>query len=274
VLARLARDRVTLAAMIFIAAAAVAAALAPVLAPYDPHQVNMPRRLEPPSRDHWLGTDELGRDILSRLLYGARISMTVGLVATGIGLTTGVVTGVCAGYFRRLDNVIMRVVDVLMAIPSILLALAFVAAMGPGLYNVMLAVGIGALPAFARLTRSSVLSLRETEFVQAAWAAGGTDLYVVFRHILPNALPPLLVYGSLHMAGSILSASILSFLGLGVQPPTAEWGAMVSSGRAYLRQAPLLSTIPSLAIFLVVMSFNLLGDGLRDVLDPRLRGTL
>ncbi|MBI4277727.1 MAG: ABC transporter permease [Armatimonadetes bacterium] len=274
VVRRLARDRVTLAAMCFIVAAAAAAALAPVLAPYDPYQVNMPRKLETPGRAHWLGTDEVGRDVLSRLLYGARISMTVGLVATGIGLTSGVLTGVCAGYFRRLDNVIMRVVDVFMAIPSILLALTFVAALGPGLYNVMVAVGIGALPAFARLTRSSVLSLREMEFVQAARAAGATDLYIIFRHILRNALPPLLIYGSLHMAGSILSASILSFLGLGVQPPAAEWGAMVSGGRAYLRQAPLLSTFPSLAIFFVVMSFNLLGDGLRDILDPRLRGTL
>lgn len=227
-----------------------------------------------PSRTHWLGTDELGRDVFSRLLYGARISMTVGLVATGIGLTSGVVVGVCAGYFRRADNLLMRLVDILMAIPSILLALAIVTALGPGLYNVMIAVGVGALPTFARLTRAAVLGLREMEFVQAARAIGATDLAIVGRHILRNALPPVLVYASLHMAGAILAASILSFLGLGVQPPTAEWGAMVSGARAYLREAPFLSTVPSLAIFMVVMAFNLLGDGLRDLLDPRLRGTL
>ncbi|MDR7481151.1 MAG: ABC transporter permease [Armatimonadota bacterium] len=271
---RLARDRVTLTALVLIAGIAAAAALAPLLAPYDPHAVDPPRRLEPPSRAHWLGTDELGRDVFSRLLYGARISMTVGLVATGIGLMSGVLVGVCAGYFRRADNLLMRLVEILMAIPSILLALAIVTALGPGLYNVMIAVGVGALPAFARLTRAAVLGLREMEFVQAARAIGATDLHIVGRHILRNALPPVLVYASLHMAGSILAASILSFLGLGVQPPTAEWGAMVSGARAYLREAPFLSTIPSLAIFVVVMSFNLLGDGLRDLLDPRLRGTL
>lgn len=271
---RLVRDRVTLTALVLIAGIAAAAALAPRLAPYDPHAVDPPRRLEPPSRTHWLGTDELGRDVFSRLLYGARISMTVGLVATGIGLTSGVVVGVCAGYFRRADNLLMRLVDILMAIPSILLALAIVTALGPGLYNVMIAVGVGALPAFARLTRAAVLGLREMEFVQAARAIGATDLSIVGRHILRNALPPVLVYASLHMAGSILAASILSFLGLGVQPPTAEWGAMVSGARAYLREAPFLSTVPSLAIFMVVMAFNLLGDGLRDLLDPRLRGTL
>lgn len=271
---RLARDKVTLVALLFVAALALLGAMAPVIAPYDPYEVDTARKLEPPGRDHWLGTDELGRDVLSRLIFGARISLTVGLVATSIGLGSGVAVGLCAGYFRQLDNAIMRAVDVFMAVPSILLAIAVVAALGPGLYNVMVGVGIGSLPSFARLTRASVLSLREMEFVQAARAAGATHAEIIWRHILRNTLPPLLVYASLHLANSILSASILSFLGLGVQPPTAEWGAMVSGGRSYLRQAPLLSAFPSLAIFSVVMSFNLLGDGLRDILDPRLRGSL
>ncbi len=264
----------TLAALLLLATVVVAAVLAPLLAPYDPYQVNMAHRLRSPNPQHWLGTDEFGRDVLSRLLFGARISLTLGFVATGIGLGAGVLVGLGAGYFRRLDNVIMRVVDVLMAIPTILLAIALIAALGPGLYKVMLAVGIGSLPAFARLTRSTVLALREMDFVLAARAAGASDLYIIARHVLRNVAPPLLVYGSLDLARSLLSATIVSFLGLGVQPPTAEWGAMVSGGRTYLRQAPLLITIPSLAIFLVVMSANLLGDALRDVLDPRLRGTL
>lgn len=270
----IAHQPITAAAVVVLVAFVVAALLAPLLAPHDPYRLETPRKLEGPSVRHWLGTDELGRDVLSRLMFGARISLTVGFVATGIGLVAGVGTGLVAGYFRGLDNSLMRLIDVMMAVPTILLAVAIVAVLGPGLYKVMIAVGIGALPAFARLTRSVVLSLREMDFVLASRAVGASDAFILRHHILRNVLPPILVYGSLHMASSLLAASILSFLGLGVQPPTAEWGAMVSGGRAYLRQAPLLSTIPSVAIFLVAMSFNLLGDGLRDRLDPRLRGTL
>lgn len=261
-------------AIILLLAFVLGALLAPFLAPYDPYGVAPPRKLELPSLDHWLGTDELGRDVLSRLLYGARVSLTLGFVATGIGLSVGVLVGLSAGYFRGLDNLLMRGVDVLMAVPTVLLAIALVAVLGPGLYKVMLAVGVGAIPAFARLTRSAVLGLREIEFVQASRAAGASDWFILSRHILRNVVPLILVYGSLHMASALLAASVVSFLGLGVQPPTAEWGAMVSGGRAYLRQAPLLSTIPSMAIFLVAMSLNLLGDTLRDRLDPRLHGTL
>lgn len=253
---------------------ALAIALAPRVAPYDPYRVDTARPLELPSRDHWLGTDEFGRDVLSRLLHGGRVTLALGLLATGIGLVVGLTVGVVAGYFRALDNAIMRVTDVLMAIPAVLLAIAIVAMLGPGLVQVTVAVGISSVPPFARLARSAVLSLRELEFVEASRAAGAGDFFIIQRDVLPNVLPSVLVYASLHTARSLLSVSILSFLGLGVQPPTAEWGAMVSGARNYLRQAPLLATFPSMAIFLVVLCFNLLGDELRDILDPRLRGVV
>jgi ABC-type dipeptide/oligopeptide/nickel transport system permease subunit len=255
-------------------ACVVATALAHVLARHDPFHVDTAHRFELPSRKHWLGTDEFGRDVLSRLLHGGRVTLTLGLLATTLGLAVGVTVGVIAGYFRRLDTAVMRATDVLMAIPAVLLALAIVAVLGPGLVQITVAVGVSAVPSFARLTRSAVLSLREMEFVEASRAAGAGDLLIIRRDVLPNVLPSVLVYASLHTARSLLSISILSFLGLGVQPPMAEWGAMVSGARAYLRQAPLLATVPSLAIFLVVLCFNLLGDELRDVLDPRLRGVV
>ncbi len=274
VLRRLGRKPFMLAVLAVLVLCGAAAALAPLLAPYDPYRVDTARRLEASSREHWLGTDEFGRDVLSRLLFGARVSLAVGLLATAIGLVSGLVIGLCAGYFRRLDNVMMRLVDVLMAIPAVLLAIAVVAVLGPGLPQIMVAVGVSSLPGFARLTRSVVLGLRELEFVQASRAAGASDVFILLRDILPNVLPSVLVFGSLHMARSLLAVSILNFLGLGVQPPTAEWGAMVSGARSYLRQAPMLATVPSMAIFLVALSFNLLGDELRDLLDPRLRGVV
>ncbi|MGH7320790.1 MAG: ABC transporter permease [Candidatus Rokuibacteriota bacterium] len=268
------RKPVMLAVMLVLIACAVAIALAPRLAPHDPYRVDPTRRLEAPSREHWLGTDELGRDVWSRLLYGGRITLSLGLVATVIGLAAGGAIGVSAGYFRRLDGLLMRATDVVMAIPAVLLAIAVVAVLGPGLVQITVAVGVSALPSFARLTRAAVLSLREKEFVEASRAAGASDLFIIRRDVLPNVLPSVLVYASLHTARALLSVSILSFLGLGVQPPAAEWGAMVSGARGYLRQAPMLATVPSVAIFVVVLAFNLLGDELRDVLDPRLRGVV
>lgn len=268
------RKPLMLAALAILFTCVTATVLAPHLAPHDPYRVNPLHRLEGPSRTHWLGTDELGRDVLSRLLHGGRVTMALGLAATALGLTAGVALGITAGYFRRLDGPIMRVVDVLMAIPAVLLAIAVVGVLGAGLVQVTIAVGISAVPAFARLARAAVLSVREMEFVEASRAAGAGDLFIIRRDVLPNVLPSVLVYASLHTARSLLSVSILSFLGLGVQPPAAEWGAMVSTARSYLRQAPMLATVPSMAIFLVVLAFNLLGDELRDVLDPRLRGAL
>lgn len=273
-LRRLRRDKVAMLGAVFLLVFMLSALFAPYLAPKDPNLINTAQRLLPPGGGHLLGTDEMGRDILSRLLYGARVSLTVGLVATSIGLGGGTVLGLLAGYYRRLDNLIMRLMDVMLAIPSILAAVAIVAALGTGLHNVMVAVGVSAIPGFARLTRSATLSVREQDFVQAARAAGARDTRIIFVHIMRNIIPTIIVFGSQQLASAILAASVLSFLGLGVQPPTAEWGAMVSTGKAYLRQAPYLSFIPSMAIFLVVMSFNLLGDALRDVLDPKMRGSL
>ncbi len=267
------RDRVAVGGLIVIMLFVGAALFAPWVAPYDPTEL-VAKTLLPPGPGHWLGTDEVGRDILSRVIYGARISLTVGLVSTAIGLTGGMVIGMIAGYYRGLDNLIMRVMDIMLAIPGILLAVAVVAVLGPGMYNVMIGVGVGAIPEFARLTRSVTLGIREQDFVQAAESMGASDLRILFTHIMRNVFPTIIVYGSQYLAGAILSASTLSFLGLGVQPPAAEWGAMVNQGRYFLRQSVYLSLFPSLAIFLIVMAFNLVGDALRDVLDPRLRGSL
>ena len=248
------------------------AVLAPVLVPYSPIQGALQDRLLPPSTTHWFGTDELGRDLFSRILFGARISLQIQIVAVVLALFVGVVLGSVGGYLGgRADDIIMRCMDVLLAFPSIFLALAIIAALGPGLFNLMLAAGISSIPAFARIVRASILSLKEREFVEAALALGSGTNRVMFRHLLPNCLAPLIVQSTLRMATVLLTASGLSFLGLGVQPPTPEWGAMLSNARSYLIVAPHVATIPGLAIMVVVVGFNLFGDGLRDTLDPRLR---
>jgi ABC-type dipeptide/oligopeptide/nickel transport system permease subunit len=247
------------------------AVFAPGLSPHDPVRQSLPDALSGPSRRFPLGTDEFGRCVLSRILHGARLSLLVGVIATGIAATVGTLAGLLAGYFSRLDGPVMRVMDVLLAFPGILLAIAVMAALGPSLPNVMIAVGIRSIPSFARVTRSMVLSLKELEFVHGARAVGAGHARVLAWHIFPNSVSPLLVFSSMQVATSILLAAILSFLGLGVQPPTPEWGKMVSDGRAHLLEAPHVSLFPGLAIFLTVMGFNCLGDGLRDALDPRLR---
>jgi ABC-type dipeptide/oligopeptide/nickel transport system permease subunit len=243
---------------------------APALAPYDPVKVAIRERLQGPSERHWLGTDQFGRDILSRIIHGARISLSVGLISVGIGLGAGATLGLVAGFSRRLDYAISATMDVMLSFPQILLAIAIVAALGPGIWNAMIAVGIGAVPGFTRLTRSSTLSLRERDYVEAARALGATNARIVGRHILPNAAAPLIVVSTLSLAGAILAAAILSFLGLGARPPMAEWGAMAAEGRGFIAQYPHITTFPSLAIFVVVLASNLLGDGLRDALDPQL----
>lgn len=244
---------------------------APLLTSYDPVQANPVEKLRPPTWEHILGTDELGRDVYARLLFGGRISLSIGLVSTGISLVVGGGLGLLAGFIRQLDNPIMRLLDVILALPGILLAIAVVAALGPGVYNVMIAVGVSNLPRFARIMRGAVIGVREELYVEAAHAIGASQGRIMWREILPNCLSPVFVYGTLQLSTSILAASILSFLGLGPQPPTAEWGAMVNAGRNYLLQAPHVSLIPSLAIFVVVLCFNLVADGLRDALDPRLK---
>jgi peptide/nickel transport system permease protein len=228
--------------------------------------------LQAPGATHWLGTDELGRDIFSRILYGARISLEIQIVAVLLALVIGVILGAVGGYLGGyVDNLIMRAMDVLLAFPSIFLALAIIAALGTGLFNLMLAAGIASVPQFARIVRASILSLKEREFVEAALALGSGSNRIMFRHLLPNCLAPIIVQSTLRMATVLLTASGLSFLGLGVQPPTPEWGAMLSNARSYLIVAPHVATIPGLAIMVVVVGFNLFGDGLRDTLDPRLR---
>jgi len=266
---RFSRHRLAVAGLGLILALIVLALAAPHVAPHDPIHQDLPHALGGPSAEFPLGTDEFGRCILSRILFGARLSLLVGVIATAIGAAAGIVAGLAAGYFPRLDAPVMRAMDVLLAFPSILLAIAVVAALGPSLVNVMIAVGVRSIPSFARLSRSMVLSLKELEFVQGATALGASHGRVLFRHIVPNSVSPLLVFSSMQVATAILLAAILSFLGLGVQPPTPEWGKMVSDGRAYLMEAPHVSLFPGLAIFVAVMGFNCLGDGLRDALDPR-----
>ncbi len=266
---RFAKHRLAVIGLGVILALVVLALGARQIAPHDPIRQDLPHALAKPSAEYPLGTDEFGRCILSRILFGARLSLLVGVIATTIGATAGILLGLCAGYFPRADAPVMRCMDVLLAFPSILLAIAVVAALGPSLGNVMIAVGVRSVPSFARVSRSMVLSLKELEFVQGAAALGASHARVLFGHILPNSVSPLLVFSSMQVATAILLAAILSFLGLGVQPPTPEWGKMVSDGRAYLMDAPHVSLFPGLAIFIAVMGFNCLGDGLRDALDPR-----
>ena len=249
-----------------------AAVFANVIAPYDPVEQNLLIRLQGPSAAHWFGTDELGRDIFSRILYGARISLTVGLIAVSISCVAGCALGAIAGYYGGiLDTVIMRISDIMMAIPSILMNISIVAALGTGLQNVMIAIGISSVPAYCRIMRASLLSLKNQEFVDASRVAGSTDFYIIMHHIIPNSLAPLIVQATLKIGGAILSCASMSFIGLGIVPPTPEWGAMLSTGRDFLRDAPHLTAFPGLAIMFAVFSMNLIGDGLRDALDPKLK---
>lgn len=249
--------------------AALAALLAPWLAPHDPEALDFTSVLAPPSAAHWFGTDELGRDALSRILYGARASLFVGFVSVAGSLVVGTLAGLTAGFLGRMvDALIMRVMDVIFAFPSILLALAITAALGPSLGNAILAIAVVNLPIFARIARAQALVLRELEFVEAKRALGFGSPHILFRTILPNALPPVIVQGSLLFATAIITESYLSFLGLGVQPPTPTWGNMLRNAIGFLDLAPWLAWFPGLAIFVTVLGFNVLGDGLRDRLDP------
>lgn len=248
----------------------LAALLAPVLAPCDPLTQNLYQRLQAPSSANLLGTDEFGRDILSRIIYGSRISLRLGLIAISLALVVGTLLGLVSGYHGGLpETVIMRLMDLMLAFPSILLAIAIVAVIGPGIDNVMVAVSIVMVPQYARLVRASVLTVREMAYVEAARALGAGDWHIMWRSILPNCLTPLIVQSTLSLATAILDAAGLSFLGLGAQPPMPEWGAMLSGGRELLLRAPWVMTFPGLAIFVVALSLNLFGDGLRDALDPR-----
>jgi peptide/nickel transport system permease protein len=248
------------------------ALLAPVVSPHDPIRMDVRHRLAGPSGSHVLGTDELGRDILSRLLAGARVSLYVGVVSVGIALGLGVPLGLLGGFYRgRLDAVIMRLLDALLAFPAILLALAIVAMLKPNLTNAMIAIGIVSIPSFARLSRASVMAVHHFEYVEAARACGASDLYLVLRTILPNCLAPILIQVSVGFADAVVTEAALSFLGLGIQPPTPSWGSMLANGRVYLTDSPLYALSAGTALSVTVLSLSLLGDELRDLLDPQLR---
>lgn len=261
----------SLSALIILCLVIIAFA-APLIAPHDPAAVDLANKLKAPSLNYPFGTDHLGRCIFSRVIYGARTSLTVALIVVGISASTGTLLGLVSGYFGGfIDELIMRTVDIMLAFPSIILALAIIAALGPGLNNVMLALTLVHWTSYARLTRGEVLAVKEKEFVESARAMGNSQQRILFRYILPNVMTPVVVMSTLDIAHVILSASGLSFLGLGAQPPTPEWGAMVNDGREFIRTAPHLTIFPGLAIMLTALAFNSLGDRLRDALDPRLR---
>lgn len=269
---RFVRRRTAVAGGVIVLVFLVATVLGPWLAPYSPTATDYAHTLAPPSPAHLAGTDDFGRDILSRLIVGSRYSLGMGLGATVVGAGLGSAWGIASAFYRgAFDNLSMRLVDILLAFPGILLAVAIVAVLGPGLLNVVIAVGVFSVPTFARLTRGPSLAAMAQDYVEAARALGASHFRIMSRHLLPVALPSILVYASLRVGTAILTASSLSFLGLGVQPPTPEWGAMLASARLFLNVAPHLVIAPGVAISLAVLGFNLLGDGVRDALDPRLR---
>ena len=249
---------------------ALVALLAPFITGYDPAQPDIRARMAAPSLGHPFGTDDLGRDLFTRVVFGSRVSLQIGFISVGIGFGCGVTLGLLAGYYPRIDNLILRAVDVLLAFPGLLLAIAILGALGPSLTNAMIAVGIAAVPSFVRITRSAVLRVRTQDYVEASRAVGAQDARILLRHVLPNISSEVIVTTTLSMAAAILAASVLSFLGLGAQPPTPEWGAMVFVAKDFLDIAPHIALFPILAIFFTVLGFNFLGDGLRDALDPRL----
>ena len=267
------RNRFGVAGMIILAALILVAVGAPWIAPHDPYEMDLRGALQPPnSPGHILGTDDLGRDSLSRLIYGSRVSLTVGLIVVGIAGSVGITLGAISGYYGGLiDQIIMRLVDVLLAFPFLVLAIAVVAIVGPSLTNMMIVLGGVAWIEYARLVRGLVLSLREEDYVSAAHVIGVRNWQIIWRHILPNCLGVVVVQATFGVAISILAASALSFLGMGAQPPTAEWGAMLSASKKYLRQQPVMSIAPGMAIMITVLAINFVGDALRDALDPRLR---
>jgi peptide/nickel transport system permease protein len=260
---------------LFLVFLCVIAIFAEHIAPYGPAKISPSESLKPPSARHWFGTDMMGRDVLSRIIHGARYSLLLGLAAVSISSILGTVLGLISGYLGgKFDSIVMRIVDIGLAFPSVLLALLIIAILGPGLTSVTIAIGVSATPQFARLIRSCVLSIKETPFVEAAKAIGANRVRILFRHILPEVFAPAITLATLRLAGAIFSASSLSFLGFGAQPPTPEWGAIVSAARHQLRGAWWISTFSGLAIMLTVLVINVLGDGMRDVLDPKLRGKI
>lgn len=271
---RLKRNKMAMLGLAIIVALAICAIFADVLFDYDTIVIkqNIGERLQGPSSAHWFGTDEFGRDILARLIHGSRVSLVVGIVSVSIALLIGGTLGAVAGFYGgKIDMIIMRVMDVFLAVPSILLSMTIVAALGTNLFYVMLAIGISSVPNYARIVRAAVMSVKDQEFVEASRAMGASNATIIFKEVIPNCLAPIIVQVTLSVASAILSTASLSFIGLGVQPPSPEWGAMLSSGRQYMRDALHLTLFPGLAIIITILALNLLGDGLRDALDPRLK---
>ena len=271
---RFMKNGTAVAGLIIFALIVLVAVLAPFLADYNTVvvKINIAERLQPPSWQHWFGTDELGRDIMARIMHGARISLVIGLSSIGISLLVGGALGALAGYYGgRTDSLIMRTMDVFLCLPDVLLALAIVAAFGKTMTNLVIAIGLSFAPKFSRVVRSAVMSVRDNEYVEAARSIGARDLWIIRHHILINSMGPIIVQVTLYVASAILTISALSFLGLGIQAPVPEWGNMLASGRTYMRDCPYIVMAPGLAIFFTILALNLLGDGLRDTLDPRLK---
>jgi peptide/nickel transport system permease protein len=270
VLRRFWRNRLAIVGMLIVSACVFVAVAAPLISPMNPLKQTLKDKRMPPNRTHLLGTDQFGRDILSRILYGTRYALLVSSLSITLSLVLGTLLGLVAGYFRHvLDEAIMRIMDMFLAFPYLLLAILIVSALGPGIWNTILAIGIWGIPIFARQARGAVLSIRDSEFIQAARAVGSPGVRIIAIHLFPNIIPPIVVYAALYMGYAILMESALTFLGLGIQPPTPSWAEMIASGRNYVVVAPHIATIPGLAIMLATLGFNLLGDGLRDALDPR-----
>ena len=266
------RNRAAVVGIVIIGVFILAALMAPVITTHSPTDTSLANRLQPAGSGHLLGTDELGRDLFSRILYGGRISLTIGIISVLIGAVIGIPIGALSGYYGgKLDMITQRFIDIMIAFPGILLAIVVVTVLGVGVQNVMIATGIASVPIYARLVRGSVLSVKEQSYIAAARAAGLRDFTIIFKHVLPNCLAPIIVQSTFQIATSILWAAGLGFLGLGAQAPTPEWGAILSNGRAYIRTAHHLTTFPGIAILLMVLGFNLVGDGLRDALDPKTR---
>jgi peptide/nickel transport system permease protein len=268
---RLLKNKLAVIGIIIIALQIGMAIFAPLITFHDPVKQNLSAGELPMfSEDHWLGTDNYGRDVWSRIVYGARISLVVGFVAVSLGLLGGIFLGLLGGYYKNLDGVIMRIVDLLFSFPGILLAMLIIAILGTSLINVAIAISIWSIPTCARIVRGSVLSIKEKEYIMAMKSLGASDLRIMVKHILPNAFAPIIVFATMRMATAILSTASLSYLGLGAQPPTPEWGAMISQGQAFMWSSPHLTIVPGIAIMLTVFAFNVVGDGLRDAIDPNM----
>lgn len=268
---RLFKNKLAIVGLVIVILQIILALFAPFMTAHDPAAQNLANRELPVFSDgHWLGTDNYGRDVWSRIVFGARISLVVGITAVSLGLIGGTILGLLAGYYRKLDAVIMRFVDLLFSFPGILLAMLIIAILGTSLVNVAIAISIWSIPTCARIVRGSVLSIKEKEYIMAMRSMGASDLRIMIRHILPNASAPIIVFATMRMATAILSTAALSYLGLGAQPPTPEWGAMISQGQDFMWSAPHLTIVPGIAIMLTVFAFNVLGDGLRDALDPNM----